>query len=382
MPNSKLTSYIREQIRAGYDINLVRNYLIKYGYSYKDVDEAINEIYHPGVQHHVHHLSKNTIIAMAVIGLLIVLLIPTVYFFISERSTTARLLDLSTTALQSSVKPGDKLGFNIEISNEGRSKRYDVSLRHEIVGTEIFKEETVAVETSTSKTSYIQLPDDIQPRKYTLKTTATYDNKKAFSTFGFSVLSSVVVQTECIEDWSCGEWQPAECPASGRRTRACIESNNCRTSKDKPEITQDCVPALQENIAIQTTGSDLTVWQKLEQIKETAKTNPVGAEIECEKFDIDTHKDECYNTIAQSTLSADRCEKVTGERTKDNCYSDIASATDSSMLCEEIVKTTRKDSCYMNFVNKKDYTVCDRIDNSYLKEACNALKDMPDIVVS
>ena len=36
----------------------------------------------------------------------------------------------------------------------------------------------------------------------------------------------------------------------------------------------------------------------------------------------------------------------------------------------------------MNFVNNGDYTVCDKIDNSYLKEACESLRDLPDIVVS
>ena len=32
----------------------------------------------------------------------------------------------------------------------------------------------------------------------------------------------------------------------------------------------------------------------------------------------------------------------------------------------------------MNFVNSKDYSVCEKIENSYLKEACTALRDMPD----
>jgi hypothetical protein len=387
MPNKKLVGYIQEQLKAGYNLNLIRNYLIKYGYTYKDIDEALQEVYHPEVKHVVHHISKTTLIAVAIIGLIVVLLIPTIYHYISGSSTPKQLLDLRTSSLKNEVYPGEKLEFNIELSNAGRSKRYDVLVRSEIIGTDIFKEETIAVETTTSKTSYVQLPDDIALRKYTLKTTASYADKKAFSTFGFTVSKQTGSnQQSCNEQWSCGAWQPAVCPSSGQQTRTCTDTNRCGTNYDKPGISQSCTyeqePTQDVRQPVQQPNSGMTIWQQLDAIKEKAKTDPNGAKRDCSKMAVDSHKDECYSNVAAITLDISLCEEISGERAKDTCFGEIAKLTADSEICERIFKTTRKDSCYMNFVNNKDYTVCEKIDNSYLKEACFALRDMPDIVVS
>lgn len=126
----------------------------------------------------------------------------------------------------------------------------------------------------------------------------------------------------------------------------------------------------------------MTVWEKLDQIKEKAKTNPSGAEDDCKSFEIESHKDECYYNIAEVTRSVSKCSSILSDRTKDRCISNVADVAKDSKLCEGISTLTRRDSCYMNFVNNKDYTVCEKIDNSYLKEACTALRDMPNIVVS
>jgi hypothetical protein len=387
--NQKLLNYVREQIKAGYNPTLIKDYLIKYGYTPSDVAEAINEIYHPGTQHHVHHLSKNSIIAIGIISILIALLIPTISFYLSSNSESSQLLDLRTSALNSNVKPGAKIEFNIELSNLGISKRYDVTLRHEIVGTDIFKEETIAVETSTSKTSYVQLLSDIKPGRYNLKTTASYSGKKAVSTFSFNIVSGTSIpptdipQTDCVENWNCNGWIPSVCPSSGKQTRTCNDINNCGTSLYKPETSKNCEVIIRDvNPTIPAGSSTLTIWQKLDAIKETAQTDPTKAERECDSLELQTHKDECYNNVAQIAVSAGLCDKISGARTKDNCYSSLASLTNSNQLCESISTSTRKDSCYMNFVNKKDYSVCDKIENPYLREACSALRDMPSIYVS
>jgi hypothetical protein len=378
-----LIKYIREQIQAGYNINVIKTHLIKNGYNLQDVDSAINTIYHPEITHHVHHVSKGTIISIAVIGMILALLMPTVYFYLSGSSQPLQLLDIRTSTITLNPKSGDKIEFNIELSNMGKSKRYDVFLKHEILNTDIYMEETIAVETSTSKKTSIQLPKDIAPKRYTLRTTATYEDKKAFSTLQFDVISDNT-ELKCIEDWNCGEWMPQKCPSSSQQTRTCSDKKNCGTFLYKPETTRSCTYQQE----IQPTppkkeDSSLTIWEQLDNIKELAKTDHSKAASDCGKLEIESHRDECYYNVAEVSLILSRCDNIISDRTKDKCINNIAKLTNNNALCENIEKDTRrKDSCYMNFVNMGDYTVCDKIENSYLKEACEALRDMPDLVVS
>lgn len=47
--------------------------------------------------------------------------------------------------------------------------------------------------------------------------------------------------TPCDEEWECSDW--GEC-IGGKKTRTCWDENNCGTTKDKPDTTEDChVPA-------------------------------------------------------------------------------------------------------------------------------------------
>ncbi len=45
MVNRNLVSYIKQQINAGYDINTIRNFLIRNGYNKKEIDEAVDYAY-------------------------------------------------------------------------------------------------------------------------------------------------------------------------------------------------------------------------------------------------------------------------------------------------------------------------------------------------
>ena len=388
MVNQQLVNYLRQQISAGYDVNTLKSHLVKNGYNPKEVNESIQILYPQQVQHHVHHVSKNVIIAIALIGLLIAMIIPSVFFYLSG-GEPAQLLDLRTSALTKNIKSGTKLEFNIELSNLGKSKRYDVLLKHELVGTEVFMEETIAVETSTSKTSLIQLPSNLNSQRYTLKTTASYNSQKAISTFTFNVLNEVeVTQETCNEDWNCNDWTTTTCPISEQQTRTCTDNNNCNTVEYKPSVTKNCMYQTKEDLPQVTPGhtgnyAGMNVWEKLDAIKIKSESDPNGALNDCkDEFDIESHNDDCYYNVAEITMSETRCSAIISDRTKDKCINNVAKLKDDYTICEQVEKESRKDSCYMNFVNKGNYEVCDKISNSYLKEACTALKSMPDIVVS
>jgi len=48
----------------------------------------------------------------------------------------------------------------------------------------------------------------------------------------------------CNPNWQCGEW--SECSSSEKQTRTCTDLNNCNILTDKPEESQSCIYAYEE----------------------------------------------------------------------------------------------------------------------------------------
>ncbi len=46
---------------------------------------------------------------------------------------------------------------------------------------------------------------------------------------------------ECVEKWSCTDWEPEECPKTESQTRSCTDSNNCGTNNNKPFEKEICI---------------------------------------------------------------------------------------------------------------------------------------------
>ena len=88
-----------------------------------------------------------------------------------------------------------------------------------------------------------------------------------------------------------------------------------------------------------------------------------------------------YEYVGEESANILYCEQIQDERTKDICYANVAKKLFKPELCEEIKKDNRRDSCYMSFVTeeKKDFSVCDKVTNQYLKQSCSSLKQLSDI---
>ena len=376
MVNSQLAEYIRKQLNSGYDTNTIRNYLIRNGYNENDVNDAINSLSGSGSS------SKKLVIIVALIGILLAFLIPTIYYYSSQETQTDELIELKTSLISQNIVPGATVSFNVDLNNLGKIKTYQVTLTHELLGTQISKKETTTLQTKKSITSSLDLPSSLSTGTYTIKTTAEYNGKKAYSTFTFGINIADSNLPSCSENWECSAWLPEQCTSSGKQTRTCIDKNSCGTTNNKPDILRYCQPDESDNKQGTSSSTTQTVWEKLDSIEEEAKTDPDNAKKECPKFEIDSHKDECYLRVASVALDYNICSEIISDRTKDKCYNNIAKLSNDNSICEQITTQSRKDSCYMNFVNKGDYTVCEKIDNSYLREACTALRDMPEVVVT
>ena len=61
---------------------------------------------------------------------------------------------------------------------------------------------------------------------------------------GSSILQGLRVNyviRQCIENWTCTEWNPESCPLNQTQMRSCTDANACGTEQSKPIILQNCV---------------------------------------------------------------------------------------------------------------------------------------------
>ena len=368
MANNTLIKYIQEQIKIGYDAQTIRGYLLKYGYSASDVDEAIKEVYRPEVKH-VIHFSPTTMISIVSIfvGLIVVSF---VFYNLMSSKTPETLLDLNLDGIKTTVKPGEDVTFIVEIDNLGSAKRYDVNLKYEVINLKTsevltFKEGTMAIETKGSKQININIPSDAAIGDYVLRAIATYDGQRAVAT-----LPVEIEEGEFVEE---PEEEPVEEPE---------EEIPEEVEEEPVEEPEEEIP---EEVEEETGVTDaLTTFETLEKVEKIAKQNKREAEKLCNKLVLQTSRDLCFNKIAEVLGDRTYCEKVNDERTKDVCISNVAKIVDKSEICEEISKDSRKDNCYMSFVTggKKDYTVCDKVINQYLKQSCESLKQLSKLNIT
>ena len=415
MPDPRLIAYIQSQLQKGYDISSIRNSLINYGYAPSTVEEAISASYQ--TIKHEHSITTSTLLVFGAVLLGIFLTVFTFIYFSPFTLFTSKadkqLLDINLEEIRTEVKPGEQIIFLKEISNLGADRRYDITVKHELFDSKnnlvYSKEETVAVETRSTSQTKLQLPSTIKPGKYTLRSTALYSNKKAFASLPITILSpsqeyklpscddGIKNQGETGVDCggpckSCLEIVEGECPGScddkndctidscsestsfqcvHDKIAFCCGNNECEEDETIANCPNDCQIAFEE--------PDLSIFERLENIKNTAASNPDKASAQCSKIESATYKDDCYSNIGKVTRNTAYCDLIRSDRTKDDCFSEVAKASNQNTLCERITLDTRRDSCYMNFVLAGDYSVCDKIVDSYLKDSCNALKQNAEL---
>lgn len=358
MADKRLINYIQEQLSKGYDTTTLKSHLIRHGYQPDAVDAAIRQINSPEVKH-VIHFSPTTLISIA--GIFVGLIVVVFVFLNFSLSEPKQLLDLNIDTIESTVKAGESITIIIDISNIGSATRFDVNVKYELINlktNDIFtlKEETIGIETRSSKQTNVLIPSDAEPGNYLLRAIALYGDQRAVATLSVKVegTSEEAVEKPVVEE---------------------------PTEEEVPEETEEFEP--EETEQEETGTSALNTFETLEKVEEIAEQDRTGAEDLCKELKLQTSRDLCFNKLAEVLQDKTYCEDIDAERTKDICLSNVAKLTDNSLICEEISKESRKDSCYMNFViDKKDYTVCDKVTNSYLKQSCKSLEQLSKLNIT
>jgi len=420
--NQSIVQWLKQYLNSGYNLDSLEKTLLEHGYNQKDIDDAVRSVYGTAEIKHTIHLSKTTVAVVVAVIFSLLFITGGVLYFLTPKAPS-HLLDVRTEVISSSILPGGKLEFNLELTSLGASKRYDVSVRYDIEkdGNKItFKEETVGVETSKSFRTFVNIPTDATPGEYLLKTIAYYEGRVARAVSSFKVIERSLALETCFDGimnqgetnvdcggpcGSCsncndgiqnqgeveidcgGPCSPCslDCDDNDKCTEDLIIDGRCKFTAIIPCCGNDICEEDEVGECLADCDSDdpfagMNTWQKLEALKELGATDDVRASNYCEDFDNNLHKEKCYADISEASKKDSYCEKINDERTKDECYITVAHAKGDHSICEKVVGETRKDRCYMHFATSAiDYSVCEKVIDYYLKQLCNSMKDLDNM---
>jgi len=272
MANKALLKYIQDQIKKGYDTATIKNYLVRYGYNAQDVDETIKEIYSPEVRH-IIHFSPTTLISIAAIFIGVMVAV-TVFFYFLPSKSPERLLDLNIDTTETTVKAGESITIITDISNIGSDTRFDVNLKYELINqqtNEIFtlKEETIGIETRSSKQTKVLIPSDTKSGNYLLRAIATYDGQRAVAT-------SPVKITDVDETVECENDETFQCDdGSIIVVRACLNNIFIKTGevcKVVDSCNEDVTEVCGDGSIISTSRCVNGVLEKTSEVCKQEKT--------------------------------------------------------------------------------------------------------------
>jgi len=395
LANQAIVQWLRQYLQQGYDLATLKQTLIHHGYSERDIDAAVRAIYGNEVRHTIH-LSKTTTALVLAILFTIVIAGGALFYFLQPNNPT-QLMDIRTEIINANLKAGEKLNFNVELSSLGSAKRYDVDIRYTIEKDNriiTFKEETVGIETSKSYRTFITMPIDSKPGSYILRTVASYNNQVARAASSFNIYEESIEPT-CYDnlknqgetDVDCG----GPCPAC-KLQPTCNDNDICTEDKlvngrcKFTPITPCCGDAICDKSEVNDCLADcpsddpfagMTTWEKLNAIKELAKTNDIAAVQYCDSFDSKVQKEKCLDNVGRSSKKDSYCRQITDERTREECIIEVAKDTKTPNLCADVTKESRRDRCYIHFAKSGiDYSVCEKISDYYLGQLCNSMKTL------
>ncbi|MBW3004717.1 hypothetical protein KY310_02710 [Candidatus Woesearchaeota archaeon] len=357
MVQQSLTEYINKLLKAGYDIGTIRSTLINSGYSPAEVNQALT--YAKGPSKKVSLTLKVLIIGAISLILSILVILGAVWLLTPE----PKEISLTTTPLKTEAYPGDTISFLVELtSNVERIEQ--VLLSYELIDLQeekivSTKQDRPEVGRKRSLTIQMNLPANIQPGAYEIKTVMSHKLGTQQRKFNFNVIESpketVSLEEEYLEEF-VEEEEPQEvvCPKSCDDFNPCTidscEKGLCVYSPKIPccgnGICEEGESVL--NCADDCAKTTKTPQELITQANTVAKTEPEAAAMLCNKL------------IRQNDI--------------DLCFSEVALTSGKSIICENIQTQDSKDTCYMEFAIDGDYSVCPKVLNSYLSKSCNSLK--------
>ncbi len=195
MADERLVTYIKQQLRNGYDINTIRSTLINYGHNSTLVDGAIHTLNHkkPSYLKIIFF-----IVAIAVLSLGFLLL--------RQIMHTGNKLNLEVSSSDTTIEAGKPVLLNVKAGMK-EVPEYDITLIYNLLDSDgnIITSKKEYIEANSPSTSQILVPTTAKQGSYTIETIASYKNIEEKSLFTFIVECKPKI---CIQlEKQCGEWQ-------------------------------------------------------------------------------------------------------------------------------------------------------------------------------
>ncbi|MBT4825023.1 hypothetical protein HN695_00230 [Candidatus Woesearchaeota archaeon] len=394
-PTPQLVNYIQQQIAKGHTPDVIRNYLLQYGYDAGQVEQAIQAASSPNS--HIKHtiaIHPKTLLGIFLILIAVAGIVFGAMSLFGNSSDFPELLDYSLQIDEGVIAPGEKLNFINKIANLGEKRRYDIFIEYKIINKDTLEEltswsKTFAIDVIVDKLDSVLIPPGTAPGKYILYGEVYYGDLKNKASNTFKVLSTETEES-CFDNLQNQDESGVDCGGSCFPCETCDDGlqNQNEEDVDCGGVCGDCETCFDGIINQDEEDVDCGGICSIPcEGSGTTEDNTNATDIE-NKNNEDTNDNSGGTTnsvetilLAKETatdnvdLALEICEKLTEQNLKDGCIREIAQVSKQSELCEKIVNANKKDPCYMHFVtNYEDYDLCDSIINDAYKDSCLNLK--------
>ncbi len=369
MINRGLVPYIQSYLKQGANRSLIVQYLAAYGYSRKDIEDTYD------------FLSKSESrpfpVLIIVLALCALVLIGSAVYFLTK-PPEARFSFTASLPEEKFIGGRDiLLSYSLQAvgMKENRESVIFETVRDN-AGDVVYQSNEVLLSAKVD-TKTIRLSEDkLPPGDYTLKLKVTNGKSSFERDLPFSVLAerdpcanglrdvseegvdcggfckpcSVMTPspTAVSCDFDCDDENPCTRDSCDSRLNQCMheqiipccKNEVCESTESKETCPEDCSGVL---------PSELTPFQVIERAALLASDDLEKAAQLCRTLEEFDDKNACFDRIAHVVQKSSVCDLVEG---------DLQSA------------------CYMDFAMKGDYSVCEKITNKYLRDACDNLEQL------
>ncbi len=379
-----LLKYVEEQLAKGYSPQVIKDALVRQGYSPALVDGVLESVsMHQSSSapptlgsSHEKRVFPKLILIVVVLGVIIagVIFVPDLI------KGKEALLDVAATPDNLVFSAGEDLGFSLEIYNMGSSERFDISLIYRVLDQNdnavMSKEETIAISTSTSHHRSIPLPNNINPGNYVMKIFANYEGKVATSSFSFEVKEPVAKES-CFDRLKNQNEVGVDC---GGVCGGYWYDNSCHTipqtngTVEPPVAEETCSDNKlnQDEVGVDCGGKCGGYWYDNSCHSSPKPVNPVVTKLSFAETMLKARAIAAANPSEAQSL----CLALAIINEKDKCLKTIAEAAKKKEFCELIINTADKDSCYYPFFMMGDYSVCEKLVDPNSRQSCEQLKEL------
>ncbi len=386
MADPQLVKYIVDNLKKGYDIASIRNFLWKAGYNIANIDAAIREVnssYNYSSQPQQQGKKPNMIMILAVFVIIAIIAGIAVSYFLLRPGSGSLEPEPECTSDSSCAQGYTCSSGSCVVSENTCSSDDDCQEGYECLNGDCFeKAQPDCYYDSDCDTGYVCsggsciVPTEGEPSVQPSEDLAScYDD----------------IQNQNEEGVDCGGVCEA-CPTCFDGIMNSDEAGidcggNCGTACDEPQCSPDCNDGnlCTNDICVDgecyfTSITPCCGNFQCEQDEDHSRCPADCEEPYANKDENLLDPQEAYEkaiSLAASDPEAagNTCQSIKDEATLDTCFIEVAKITQKSVFCDYVSSQARRDSCYILFAQNGDSDLCNKVSSEYLRDGCFMIQD-------